>query len=164
MADGNENIQIYNNVFFIGEGSDVQLFLWTVDGGKGTRNAQIANNIFYAVGTGRNARGVRRRPDGTFATEPGFGASTEIIFERNVLYGNFQDVPNEWRRMMTDPKLVSPGAGGNGLDSLEGYKLRPDSPCIGAGLPVKNNGGRDFWGNPAPEEQNPSIGAHERRK
>ena len=166
MAEGNENIQIYNNVFFIGKGSDVQLFLWTGGRGGGTRNAQIVNNIFYAAGTGRNAAGSKRQPvdDGTFVTEPGFGGSTGIVFERNWLYGNFQDIPNEWKQMMTDPKMAGPGSGQSGLDSLGGYKLLPDSPCIGAGLPLKNNGGRDFWGNPVTEGRNPSIGAHEARK
>jgi hypothetical protein len=46
---------------------------------------------------------------------------------------------------------------------VDGYKLQPGSPLIGAGLPVENNGGRDYWGNKLPEGGKPSIGAHEAR-
>jgi hypothetical protein len=108
---------------------------------------------------------VRRKPvdDGTFVTRPGIGGSTNIVFEHNVLYGNFQGIPDAWRKMIADPKLAASGTGGDGLDSLDGYKLRADSPCIGAGQPVKNNGGRDFWGRRLPEGKNPSIGAGEYR-
>ena len=103
--------------------------------------------------------GQKRKPvdDGTFLAEPGFGGSTGIRFENNVLYGNFQDIPEEWKKMIEDPKLVAPGKG------VDGYKLQPGSPLTGAGLPVQNNGGRDYWGNKLPEGGKPSIGAHEAR-
>lgn len=64
--------------------------------------------------------------------------------------------------MLQDPMLVQPGRGQAGFGALEGYKLRAASPCIGAGVEVKNHGGRDFWGNPVPAGRNPAIGAHER--
>jgi hypothetical protein len=57
--------------------------------------------------------------------------------------------------------LVSPGSGGDGLDSVSGYQLRAGSPCIGAGVPIPNNGGRDFWGNRVPDAGAPDIGAHQ---
>jgi len=41
---------------------------------------------------------------------------------------------------------VAPGSGGVGLDSLAGYRLRPDSPCRDRGLPITHPGERDFWG------------------
>ena len=56
--------------------------------------------------------------------------------------------------------LVRPGSGRIGIDSLEGYKLKDSSPCISAGIPIANNGGRDFWGNKLPEDKNPDIGTH----
>ena len=165
MADANENIRIYNNVFYTGKHLDVHLFLWTGRGSTWTRNAHIFNNIFYVAGTGRNSSGEKRKPapldDGHFISKPGFGGSKDIVFEHNMLYGNFVEIPDEWKQMMGDPKLVSPGTGGRGLDSLDGYKLRKDSPCIGAGLPVENNGGRDFWGDKVPAGKNPAIGAYE---
>jgi hypothetical protein len=163
MADGNEELEIYNNVFFIPQGADVDLFLWTGRGNEWTRNAKIVNNIFYSEGTGKNSVGLKRQAvdDGTFIREPGVGKSTGIVFERNVLYGTFEGIPEDWRKMITDPKLTAPGTGASGFDSLSGYHLRSGSPCIGAGIPVTNNGGRDFWGNPLPARKNPSIGAHE---
>jgi hypothetical protein len=44
--------------------------------------------------------------------------------------------------------------------NADGYKLRADSPYIGGGNIVPNNGGRDFWGTPLPGTA-PAIGAHE---
>jgi hypothetical protein len=48
------------------------------------------------------------------------------------------------------------------LATLKAYKLRADSPCVGAGLPIKDNGGRDFWGNKVLKGQKPTIGACEK--
>lgn len=48
---------------------------------------------------------------------------------------------------------------GKGIKSLSGYFLKPDSPCIGSGLFIKENGGRDFWGNILPLTSRPDIGA-----
>ncbi|MEE9370925.1 MAG: hypothetical protein V3W45_05575, partial [Sedimentisphaerales bacterium] len=65
-----------------------------------------------------------------------------------------------------DPKLIKPGTAiltnPRKLANLGAYKLQCDSPCIGAGLPIKDNGGRDFWGNNVPEGQKPAIGACEK--
>src|SRR5437899_996050 len=118
MAGRNENVKIYNNVFFVGKGTDVQRFLWMEEQASGSKAAQILNNIFYVAGIGRNVTGVRRKPidDGTFFTKPGFGGSWNIVFERNVIFGNFQDIPDVWKKMTNDPKLVAPGTGANGRD------------------------------------------------
>ena len=63
--------------------------------------------------------------------------------------------------MITDPKLVDPGKGTAGFESLGGYKLEPGSPAIRAGVRIEENGGRDFWGNRLPTGTEPSIGVHE---
>jgi len=48
------------------------------------------------------------------------------------------------------------------LSALEPFKLTPDSPCIGAGVYISDNGGRDFWGNKTPPNNEvPDIGAHQ---
>jgi len=164
MAGENENISIYNNVFFTPKDSDVQIFLWSPNGAKWTHDAHIFNNIFYTAGTMSNSIGLKRKRlgDGTFLAESGAGGSRNIVFERNVLYGTFDDsIPGAWRTMVLDPMLESPGSGGNGLDSLEGYKLKRDSPLSGAGIPAKSSPAQDFWGNRIPEGKDPSIGAHE---
>jgi hypothetical protein len=159
MADGNESLTIYNNVFYIAQDTDVALFLWTGSGTAWTHGVRIVNNIFYADGTGRNLTGQKRKPvdDGTFSSVPGFGGSKGIVFENNLLYGNFRDIPEEWKKMMADPKFVAPGHG------PEGYRLRADSPAAGAGIAVENSGGRDFFGNAVPPGAKPSIGVSEPR-
>ncbi len=45
------------------------------------------------------------------------------------------------------------------LAALAAYRLGPTSPCIGAGLPIPGNGGRDFWGNALPQKEGLSVGA-----
>ena len=72
-------------------------------------------------------------------------------------------------KIMDDPMLVNPGSGGNGIETLDGYKLQAISPCIGAGTntgidyddPNYINGGLDFWGNQLPDGNAPDVGAHQ---
>ena len=45
------------------------------------------------------------------------------------------------------------------LSKLAAYHLRNGSPCVGAGIPIAHNGGRDFWGKAVPKDAPPSIGA-----
>jgi hypothetical protein len=165
MAGRTRDVQIYNNLFYVGKDIDAYLFLWTVEGSVWPTNVFIQNNIFYLDGLGRNRFGLRRKQgeanDGTYITEPGLGETENIVFEANILNGNFEDIPEAWRAMINNPKLVNPGKGANGFESLEGYKLEPGSPAIGAGVVLPENGGRDFWGNKLTAGNNPSIGVHE---
>jgi hypothetical protein len=165
MAGSNNDVQIYNNVFYIAPDTNVDLFLWTGDRTGWTRDVQVRNNIFYVAGRASNSAGLRKKrvDDGTFITEPGFGQASNVVFEGNVLFGDATGVPEEWTKLTADPRLTKPGSGGTGLDSVDGYKLLPGSPLIGAGIPVSNNGGRDFWGNPVPQGDKPAIGAHQPR-
>ncbi len=167
MAGGPiEQIEIYNNVFYVGPKLDVHLFLWTGGPGNSPRDVAIRNNIFYVDGVGRNSNGLKRRRkpvyDGTYITQPGFGHAARIAFDHNALYGNFRDIPSQWPVMRMDPLLKAPGTGKDGFESVGGYQLRDRSPCIGAGVRIEDNGGRDFWGNPVPPDMNPSIGAYEK--
>jgi hypothetical protein len=43
--------------------------------------------------------------------------------------------------------------------TLSRFGLASDFPCIGAGTVVNDNGGRDFFGNPVPANDPPTIGA-----
>ena len=58
------------------------------------------------------------------------------------------------------PPLRALGSGGDGLASLDGYLPRggTDFP---RGRIVPDNGGRDFFGRPVPQDRPPSIGAAE---
>ena len=165
MAGPIKDIAIYNNVFYIGKGIDVHMFLWSGERDLWPDNTTVSNNIFYAEGIGRSSEGLHRKQpdDGTYVTRPGIGGAIRLAFKNNVFFGNFQDVPADWRTIPSDPLLVNPGSGMDGRASLAGYLLQAGSRCIGAGVPIANNGGRDFWGNPLPEGKMPSIGAHEKR-
>ena len=101
--------------------------------------------------------------DGTFLTQPGVGGATRIVFRNNVFFGNFTDVPAEWMALKFDPLLTRPGSGGQGLGSLDGYRLRKGSRAVGAGVPMESGAGRDFWGNAVPAGKSPAAGVHEPR-
>ena len=165
LAGPIKDAAIYNNVFYIGKGIDIHLFLWSGWGTAWPDNVAVSNNIFYAQGTGRNSEGMRRKQvdDGSYVFRPGAGGTTRIAFVSNVLFGNFEDVPAEWKALSFDPLFVKPGGGEEGISSLAGYQLQGGSRCIGAGVPIEDSGGRDFWGNPVPPGRKPSIGAHERQ-
>ncbi len=72
-------------------------------------------------------------------------------FANNVFFGFHPDSePDDPNKIIQDPMFVNPGAGGVGIDTLDGYKVQPNSPCIDSGKTVPENGGRDYWGNPVP--------------
>jgi len=156
-----EDARIYNNVFYVGKGLVVDLFLYT-DYVGWSDGIHVKNNIFYVEGEGRYSHGVSRNDDGTYNVKPGFGRSKNNVFERNVFYGNHQNPPGDSKAITSDPMLIAPGSGKFGFDSLEGYKLKDGSPCIHAGIPIRQNGGRDFWGNQVPEGARPGIGAEQK--
>jgi hypothetical protein len=155
------DVLIYNNVFFIGKGLDIPVFLFT-DWDGWSQGAFAANNIFYAEGTARYSHSVGRNPDGTYRDAPGFGQSRNNIFENSVYYGNQLNPPADPKAITADPMMASPGTGRDGFSTLDGYKLKAGSPCIGAGKVIARNGGRDFWGNKVPDAKPPCIGANER--
>jgi hypothetical protein len=72
--------------------------------------------------------------------------------------------------LYADPKLIMPDPEAEVLtepmspQTLQLCMLQAGSPCIGAALPIPDNGGHDFWGNRIPEGEPSSIGAHERGK
>ncbi len=150
---------IYNNVIYIGPHLDIPVILCNEWEGW-PDNTHFYNNIFYADGTARYSYATKhgRNEDGTYRHKSGFGESTNNVFSNNVFYGNHVGPPKDSHAITADPMLLKPGSGNNGFDSLEGYKLKPGSPCIAAGLPVPENGGRDFWGNILPKDKNPNIG------
>lgn len=65
-----------------------------------------------------------------------------------------------------DPRLVLPASGDSlptdpqQLEMLPFYRLLPDSPALGAGAPIPDNGGRDLFGDRLAAGQPLSQGAH----
>jgi hypothetical protein len=66
---------------------------------------------------------------------------------RLVLPADLKDLPTDPRRLAAMPF----------------YRLQADSPCLGAGMIVADNGGRDFFGHPVAPDRRPALGVHERR-
>jgi hypothetical protein len=87
-----------------------------------------------------------------------WGKSQNNVFENNVFFGNHVELPIDAHTIKNQPALLKPGSGGNGFDSLSGYKLRDASACR-LGKIISDNGGRDFFGNSVPADRPPCIGA-----
>lgn len=135
QGDNASNIQIYNNVFYVG--SHLRTNLLVAEGGN--TSVVLRNNIFYNLGTG------------------GYAAKSTWIYENNLFFGNNtpdKEVIPDPSMSILNPLFIDPGS------SKNGYKLRRDSPAIGQGVPVSYNGGRDYWGNPVNGERRPNQGAY----
>jgi hypothetical protein len=127
--------------------------------GLGLGGAQFYNNTIYSTGpitfysTGHalySQDGKNEIRNNIFF---GFNSASswdvaEDSFYTNGYYGNLAIPSNENKAITSSPNSVyiNAGSGGNGLNSVNGYKLDPHSACLNAGVIIRNNGGRDFWG------------------
>ena len=142
------NALIYNNLIHAGENYPGNMVIWqrTKKNG-GPANTQYFNNIFYNMSKGSYYK---------------FDDDLGTVFDHNLFYGQHSDTePAGINRITADPQLVAPGRSDNGMDTLDGYKLRAGSPCIDAGLNLQDAPGRDFWGNVVPYNGVTDIGPHE---
>ena len=138
--------KIYNNTVYIGPGLATTLYEFTDWNGGWATGVSSQNNIFYNLGSG----------------DYNFGGGTNLSFEANVFYGNHPSrEPNDARKLTSDPKLVSPGGGGTGRGSVDGYKLQVGSPATDSGVTIAGSGGRDYWGNAVPQGAATDRGAYE---
>jgi chitodextrinase len=109
----------YNNVFY--NDNDDGFIL------SDNPDSTFINNIFYT------SKGNAPYPAGPkFYNNNFFGSAPPVQGVNNLTY---------------DPLFVNPGTGVDGIASVEGYKLKPNSPLIGKGRAMPVNGGKDFWGN-----------------
>jgi len=143
------NASIYNNTVYIGEGQGDPVVVWHNQDGVWPRGVRYANNIIYNLGAGGYDLGQRE----------------DVVFDHNCFFGRHaESEPQDAHKLTCDPRLVNPGTGGLGRDSVAGYRLQPDSPCIDTGVLMSDHGGRDYWGNPVASGAAPDRGAHEFRK
>ncbi|MEK5032288.1 S-layer homology domain-containing protein [Paenibacillus sp. FSL R7-0302] len=137
--------QIYNNTIYIGAGQNTRIIdhEWD-DGGNINAPYSFKNNLVYNLGQGGyNLPGV----NGTF--------------DHNLLYGNHPaSEPENANSITANPLLVAQGSGGTGWNTVDGYKLRDNSPALGAGAVIADNGGLDYWGNAVSADAPPNIGAY----
>lgn len=98
---------------------------------------EIENNIFCSVGV-KNL--------GVLNNETYYDY---MEFNNNCWFGfSERTLPaNEEGQIVGDPKLTYAGSAEKGFDSVFGYKLLKDSPCLNAGKDIYNNGGLDFYGS-----------------
>ncbi|WP_438444112.1 golvesin C-terminal-like domain-containing protein [Gorillibacterium sp. sgz5001074] len=123
---------LYNNLFYNDNGDGFVI--------ANNAKATFVNNIFYT------SKGNTPYPAGPkFYNNGFFGAAPPAQGLNNLT---------------VDPKFVNPGQGGDGMASVAGYRLQPDSPLIGAGRAMEEHGGKDFWGN-ALYTGSPDIGVFE---
>jgi len=147
IQKGAKDNWLYNNVVYVGEGL------------KG-RNISIAetwenyifNNIF-----------INLSDKTTYYNE----SPNETIVQNNCFYGYHpksepsKDKSNIIMDLDDEMPLIDPGKGEVGLDTLSGYMLKADSPLVGAGKLIENNGGKDFYGNTVSSSKAPDIGVHQ---
>ena len=140
-----EDTYVYGNTIYIGAGLDIPLgdLGWSWQGWS--NGNYFYNNIFYADGRANYT----------------FGSSANNVFSNNVWYGDHNSPPYDPNAITADPMLVAPNTGGEGMGTLDGYKLQAGSPCIDAGADISGSGGRDFWGSAVPYGSAYDIGAHE---
>lgn len=148
---------IYNNVIYVKEGIDVPMILFDNWGNKLPKKTHFYNNIFYADG---KVNYLCTTNEGRRPLDEAYMKAQDVVFSNNVFYGNHINPPHDPHAVTENPMLVNPGSGGKGLDTVDGYQLKPGSPCIDAGKAVDNSGFLDYWGNKL-KDSKPDIGAHE---
>ncbi len=140
----NTSCHIYNNVVFVPPHLSPRII-------DERRNADktytFTNNIIYNLS-----------PTASYNWYHG-----KRTISNNVFFGFHPDSePDDPHKITDDPRFVDAGTGQLGIDTLDGYKLKPDSPCINSGQVMMPAGGHDFWGNPVPAAGTTTDrGAHE---
>ncbi|WP_178021325.1 DUF1080 domain-containing protein [uncultured Paenibacillus sp.] len=136
LISGGGNLYVYNNVIYRSGTQNRAL-----THASNTGMAYYKNNIFYNGASGQ------------------YTNSPRMTYDHNSFYGLNSSVPNDPYKIVGDPKFVSPNTA-TGRAAADGYKLMATSPLINAGIPVAENGGKDFFGNPLYNGA-PDIGAFE---
>lgn len=136
------NTQIYNNVFYVGEG--IKNNMLVPQGGN--VEVFLYNNVFYNLGTG----GYTKKPSWTYNNNAFFGKVPTQ-----------SQIPDPFM-ITADPMFVNPG-NAQDINSLSGYQIKKGSPLINAGRFIyldQTPGVRDFFNNPLYNGA-PDVGAHE---
>jgi len=152
--------QVYNNTVYNQHGSAVGF------GGLPMPDVVFRNNVFICSGTVISGDGQR----GRFENNLYWSADgRDLLFDGHPSLRAWAEATGQERLAgeivgrTADPRLASPGTATvttpTALADLRAYRLMLDSPCLAAGIVMKDNGGHDFWGHPVPESQKPALGA-----
>jgi len=140
------NTLVHNNTIIIGADQNLPMILQTEWEGGICESARFANNLFLVEPGGR-------------ATYD-FKYGKHNVFESNLFCGSHVGLP-AGVALSSAPQLAAAVKPALGLGSLQG--CRPaDARTFPRGILIKDNGGRDFFGNPVPTDRPPAIGAGER--
>ena len=143
-----EGTQIYNNTFYFGDkrqelNGNKPHIIKAVWGEPWSTS--IYNNIFASLIP---------------------GAVIDMQSNKNTVLDNnlYYNVPTKKdnngplvdnNQLVGDPKFIDMRG-----DTPGHFQLQPGSPALGTGKLVSDNGGRDFFGNPVSNTDNPNIGAY----
>jgi len=137
------NTDFYNNTIYVGEGIKSRVIDSWDWGGAWAQGGIFVNNLIYNLGDGEYDLG-----------------EIDIDINNNLFYGNHpESEPEDLNKITENPMLVAAGSGGIGLCSVDGYKLRGDSPALQRGIEVADCGTRDYYGNKI-NPSKPNIGAY----
>lgn len=129
----NTSCYIYNNVVFIPPHLSPRIIDERRDADK---TYYFYNNIIYNLSptASYNWKNAKRH------------------FSNNVFFGYHPDSePDDPNKSTDDPRFINSGCGFFGIHTLQGYQLKPESPCINSGTVLAPQGTRDYWGNPVPD-------------
>ena len=147
------NTDFYNNTIYVGKGSNSKIIDSWDWGGAWAQGGIFANNLIYNLGDGEYDLGGTKI----------FGLvldGIKIDIKNNLFYGNHpKSEPYDANKITADPMLVEPGSGGIGICSVDGYKLKANSPALKSGIAIEDCGTRDYFGNTI-DQANPNIGAY----
>ncbi len=134
---------VYNNTVYVGTNMSPTII---DERRSGTKTYYFYNNIFYNLSPTASYQwfnGVR-------------------TFDCNLFYGvHPAGEPSDPHKLTSNPKLVAPGSGSIGWNTVAGYKLQAGSPCIDSGKVIAGSGGQDYWGDTVPFNGLPDRGADE---
>ena len=143
---GNE---IYNNVFYIKSGLSPKIIK---ENSGNQHKYNFFNNIIYNLSSSSSGASYD------------FGTVGQVRnIKNNVFFGAHPTgEPQDPAKLIANPLFVNPGAGNIGISSLlAGYKLQTNSPALGSGILVTNNGGFDFFGAIVSSTATPNRGIYE---
>ena len=155
--------RVYNNTVFNTNGAAVGF------GGIPMPNVVFRNNVFICSGDAVSGETKR----GRFENNIYWSADGQALsFDGHATLAEWAEATGQEKMggevvgKHVDPKLAKAGAtmpvDPAELARVTAYRLRPDSPCMNAGVPIEGNGGRDFWGHRVPKDRKPAIGACEK--
>jgi hypothetical protein len=147
-------LKIYNNTIYQSSTATAAIFSNCTNSSyaqTGLTDMEFKNNIVYKLNT-----------------VDYFLPDNSGVFDYNIFYGNHPSrEPSDPHKLTSDPLFVSPGTGGNGINTVNGYQLQASSPAINSGTlitesyaPHNGNGGKDYWGNAVSAVSAPNRGAY----